>query len=457
MNFMKKVFYFCHQNIITMRVLSFLSLLLICISADAYDFMSDGIYYNIISEEARTVEVTNDGHYLVSNQTYIGDVVIPEKVINNGKTYTVTVIGEWAFSYCEDLKSIQLPNTVKIIKRCAFSICNSLKSIKIPNSVEIIENNAFSDCENLLSVYIPSSVTTIGEGAFSWCENLLSVVIPSSVNNLASSAFLNCRGLMEIVVDNDNITYASVDGVLYNKDISVLIYSPTAKQTVDVPNTVNSIMANAFFCCMQLESVHLGNSITYIGDRAFDNCHNLEQINIPESVKSIGESAFWACGLKTVKIPASVSYIGRCAFAGCDNLLSITVDKNNQKFSSIEGLLYDKSISTLLCCPAGRSEVSVSNKITSIGESAFEGCNKLSSITIPSKVTTIGDWALSSCENIKELNCNPTEPPYYKTEDRSIDENVLKTAILYIPKGSKGVYEKVDPWRNFWNIKETGN
>ena len=440
-----------------MRHLISLLALLICIYVHAYDFVSDGIYYNIVSEENRTVEVTNDGHYLVSNQTYIGDVVIPERVINNGKTYTVTVIGEWAFSYCEDLSSIQLPNSVKIIKRCAFSICNSLKSIKIPDSVEIIESNAFSDCENLLSVYIPSSVTTIGEGAFSWCENLLSVVIPSSVNNLASSAFLNCRGLMEIVVDNDNITYASVDGVLYNKDISVLIYSPTAKRNVIVPNTVKAIMNDAFFCCMQLESVHLGDSIAYIGDNAFNNCHNLEYINMPKSLVSIGETAFWACGLKSVEVPASVSNIGRCAFAGCDNLLSITVDKNNQKFSSIEGLLYDKSISTLLCCPAGRSEVNVSNMITSIGVSAFEGCNKLSSITIPSKVTTIGDWALSSCENIKEINCSPTEPPYYMSEDRSIDENVLKTAILYIPKGCKGAYEKVDPWRNFWNIKEVGD
>ena len=142
------------------KMLLSVTMLLCSVVASAYDFQVDSIYYNVTSETDLTVEVTS------GENGYSGEVVIPETVSYNEKTYNVTSIGDGAFGSCRGLTSIVIPNSVTSIGDGAFYRCRGLTSIVIPNSVTSIEKNAFNECFRLTSVTIPNSVTSIGDYAF---------------------------------------------------------------------------------------------------------------------------------------------------------------------------------------------------------------------------------------------------------------------------------------------------
>ena len=148
---------------------------------NAHDFEVDGIYYNILSENNKTVEVTFKGDTYSSNTNeYTGSVTIPQKVDYEGNEYTVTEIGEEAFRGCFKLLSVNIPNGVVTIGRVAFGECQKLTSVAIPGGVTSIGAWAFTDCTSLTSVVIPEGVTRIGDSAFHDCTSLISVKSLSS-------------------------------------------------------------------------------------------------------------------------------------------------------------------------------------------------------------------------------------------------------------------------------------
>ncbi|WP_279162853.1 leucine-rich repeat domain-containing protein [Muribaculum intestinale] len=251
-------------------------------TALAYNFKSDGLYYNILSETDRTVEVTyyrNDGYGSYYNDAY-GDIEIPSKLIYDRKTYKVTSIGKYAFYKCSGLTSVTIPN----------------------------------------------SVTSIGISAFYNCSGLTSVTIGNSVTSIGNSAFSNCSGLISIIVDESNPSFSSIEGILYNNDATTLIYCPITKKTVTIPNSVTSIGYSAFSGCSGLTSVTIPNSVTSIGERAFSGCSGLTSVTIGNSVTSIGYYAFDGCyGLTSVTIPNSVTTIVQSAFSNCRGLTSVTI------------------------------------------------------------------------------------------------------------------------------------
>jgi len=300
-------------------------MILTSMTALAYNFKSDGLYYNILSETDRTVEVT---YYDYKNNSYYndayGDIEIPSKLIYDRKTYKVTSIGKYAFYKCSGLTSVTIPN----------------------------------------------SVTSIGISAFYNCSGLTSVTIGNSVTSIGNSAFSNCSGLISIIVDESNPSFSSIEGILYNNDATTLIYCPITKKTVTIPNSVTSIDYSAFYGCSGLTSVTIPNSVTSIGNYAFYGCSGLTSVTIPNSVTSIGQRVFENCsGLTSVTIGNSVTSIGYYAFSGCYGLTSVTIPNSvttivQSAFSNCRGL----------------TSVTIGNSVTSIGKYAFSGCSKLTSI-----------------------------------------------------------------------------
>ena len=236
-------------------------LLLCCVTASAQDFEANGIYYNRLGGDS--CEVTYN-----PNENYSGNVVIPSKVSDGGKTYTVTRIGNTAFSGCSELTGIEMPNTIKEIGLSAFWKCYGLKNVNIPSSVIRISSNAFRECTGLGSLMIPNSVTSIGNHAFQRCIRIDSLVISNSVTSIGNYAFSDC-------------------------------YS--------------------------LRSVEIPNSVTSIGQYAFSNCSSLRSVKIPNSVTSIEYSAFYNCyGLTNATIGYSVKHINNM-FNGCPSIAKLTV------------------------------------------------------------------------------------------------------------------------------------
>ena len=294
-------------------------LMMLPLVASAHDISvrnADGvrIYYNY-TNDGKELAVTFRGPYYdyIPNE-YKGNVVIPEDVIYEDKTYKVTSIGESAFSGCYGLTSVTIPNSVTSIGQSAFHYCYGLSSITIPNSVTRIGNNAFYVCQGLSSITIPNSVTSIGNSAFYGCSGLTSVTIGNNVTSIGESAFYNCIGLTSITIPNSVTSIGqSAFGICYGLT------------SVTIPNSLTSIENGTFGGCIGLTSITIPNNVTSIGDGAFSGCSSLTSITIPNSVTRIGQSAFNGCsGLTSVTIGNGIQIIESFAFETCPNIADVT-------------------------------------------------------------------------------------------------------------------------------------
>ena len=288
----------------------------------------------------------------------VGVKNVKKVIISEG----ITSIGNNAFWHWTSITNIEIPNSVTSIGEGAFSWCTSLASITIPDSVITIGKIAFVGCTSIESIEIPNSVTSIGEGTFGFCENLMSINI-----------------------DKNNANYTSVDGVLFNKDKTIIVCYPAGKTQNDysIPSSVTSIANCAFVDCTWLINVEISNGLISIGNEAFEECTSLTNITIPDSVKSIGN----------------------CAFLKCTSLTCINVDENNANYSSVDGVLFNKDKTTIVCYPEGKTQTnySIPSSVASIGNRAFVDCLGLINVEIPNTVTNIESGAFYGCRNLTRI------------------------------------------------------
>ena len=436
--------------------------LLCSATASAHDFEVDGIYYNILSEEDKTVEVTYRGSSFSSySNEYTSEVTIPESVTYNGITYSVisigvfafrecenltnvtignsvTNIGNFAFFSCSNLTSIAIPNSVTTIGYCAFSWCEELKSIDIPNSVTTIGNSAFEGCSALQSIDIPNSVTGIESRAFDGCSNLTSITIPNSVTSIGDYTFYGCSSLKEVHI-NDLSAWCKIDFSTYSSNplyyAKNLFLNVNKLSEIIIPDDITEIKRYTFYYCSSLTSITIPNSVTSIGEYAFYGCSSLISVTIPNSVTSIGKCAYYDCdSITSITIGNSVTSIGSSAFYSCSslkeviNFSNLTFKKGSSDYGYI-AYYANKVINApnetivndfVFCTQNGMNRLAVylgnKKKITLpenyngedyyIGEYAFYDCDSITSITIPNSVTSIGYYAFDGCSSLKEVHIN---------------------------------------------------
>ena len=436
--------------------------LFVASSVWAYDFLIDGIAYNIVN--ANEVAVASNDDYEIQQSRYSGDIVIPSSVMYNGNNYSVTSIGGGSFSYSgvtsitipnsvtsigggafmySPLTSITIPDHVTSIGASTFYFCSRLTSITIPNGVTSIGDNAFYNCSSLTSITIPNVVTSIGRSAFAGCSSLTSVTIPNSVTSIGECAFSGCSGLTSVTIPN-GVTSIGRE----------TFWGCSGLTSVTIPNGVTSIGNNAFNDCSSLTSITIPNSITSIGDGAFGYCSSLQSVTILSSELELIENdkgetpeIFYGCwNLKEYSGPAcallsgygdselfekitftsgaldrdgfdfiNLSYrtLQEIDLSGIENTEIPDMAFNNcykLEKVSLPAQLESVGYKSFAGCTALKG-ISLPASVTKIDNSAFEDCRKMEKILFDgsdlkastSNLETIGDWAFYNCHNLKSL------------------------------------------------------
>ena len=267
-------------------------------------------YINLMEEVHLPKTIEEIGAKAFENCKSLKNVTMPD---------SVTDLGFDAFRDCVNLTSINISKNITLIDDYTFSNCEKLRNVEIPDGVTVINTHAFAFCDSLTSINIPDSVTTIGVCAFYGCQNLTNIYLGSNVSNIDYFAFDNCNKLSSITVDESNKYFSSnEDGVLFNKDKTVLVKYPMGKveKHYTIPETVTTIDDYAFLFNFKIENVTIPDSVTQIGNYSFYGCFSLIDIIIPASIESIGEYAFGECiGVTNIIINDGVKNIGEGVFA----------------------------------------------------------------------------------------------------------------------------------------------
>lgn len=375
--------------------------------------------------QAQDFQWTTNADDTISITEYIGpggDVVVPSDIEDK----TVTVISDWSFEDYVSLTSITMGYGVTNIGQWAFFGCTGLTaftvsesnavysstngvlfnqsqttlirhpegrggSYTIPDGVTLIENGAFSSCAGLSSVTLPDGITGIGISAFYDCTGLTDFAMGSNVTRIGQSAFSGCAGLT-------NITIGS--GVT---NLGAYTFSGCAGLTgLTIPDSVTDIPMRTFSQCTGLISVTIGSGVTNIGYDAFQNCTSLTGIAVPDGVTGIADFAFEGCAaMAGITIGAGVTDMGDSVFFGCVSLTGFAVNAGNPVYSSTNGVLFNKSQTTLIQCPEGKpGSYTIADSVTDIREWAFYRCAALTNIVIGSGVTNIGVSAFRDCSGL---------------------------------------------------------
>ena len=385
----------------------------------------DGIYYKLNSEY-KTACVTS------GSRLYDGDVVIPANFTYEGIQYEVTCIDAYAFSGCSRLTSIDIPNSVTDIGYRAFALCTGLKSVVIPNSVTWLDEAAFKGCTGMTSVTISNSLTYIAFDLFGGCTSMTSVDIPNSVKIINPFAFTGCTSLT----------------------------------SVNIPGSMTTIGAYAFNECDHLRYITMEGSIPPALNEScsfpfegntFENIHRTV-VYVPAGSKSVYESAEgWKDFDKIVEygVDPYIVCTGPCGADFYDERVIFNIYSDMSLVVSGTGAMMEFDWDVHLSYNGSSWPIKkaiIEEGVTRIGRLAFYDSYCLNMVSISKSVTSIGENAFSGCAGLASIIVE-SEIPASLTNLVFSDVN-KNTCILYVPFGSKSVYESAQGWNEFKNIVE---
>ena len=265
------------------------------VSAAVKDTFEIGeLTYTVLTESGTTGTVS----VKATSTEITGKVIIPERVSNNGKDYTVTQVADKAFWHCTQMTSVKIPESVNYVGSFGFNDCASLDSLVFPNDdLTFSAWYVCSGCKSLQYVRLPANLQKLGYEMFSECENLESIHIPESCTNWSTYSFFRCYKLKNV-----NIPY----GV---KTIGqAAFYECYELEDLKIPSTVTSIEKQAFTRCKKLRTLDLPNSVTQFGWQTFEECTLLKHLTFPSHLKNIRDGGCLenCSGLTEVTIPAEI-------------------------------------------------------------------------------------------------------------------------------------------------------
>ena len=369
----------------------------------------------------------------------------------------VTTIGDYAFYGCSNLTSVSIPNSVTLIGPMSF-VQTGITSVTIPAKVEYIGPNAFWDCASLATVYFNAAncqtmgyyddvsyswwpafwgddalhTVVIGDSVknipdFAFCgSGLQTVSIPGNVEHIGISAFSYCDQLTAINVVETNPFYTDINGVLFDKNKTILMQCPAGKTgEYTLPATTDSI-----------------------ADYAFYGCSELTNIVIPNHTQSIGLLAFEYAGITELTIPESITSIGRFAFYDCPSLETVNFNAVN---CTDTGYIGSGHVYPIFSECSSLHTANIGNNVQTIPSYAFHS-SPITTVTIGNSVTAIKAYAFINCTALTDVTVNWTSP---LSVSASIF-NAVNTAeaTLHVPSGTKALYQADPVWGTFGTIDD---
>ena len=395
--------------------------------------------------------LTSIGNYAFSNCTSLTTINFAEGL---------TSIGYNAFSGCSALKTLRLPDTLTTIYGYAFSNCTALSEVYLGKSTTTIEVAAFANCSKLTTITLSDALTSVNWSSnyasyFSFYNAPISIVnVPSTVTYITDVFYNNISTITQFICEDSEFVngdgYFDDDGILYIKhiytDTQSLVKCPNSKlvktytvldgttfinhkafqnktslKEVSIPDTVTSIGDYAFYSCTSLATINLAEGLTSIGDYTFSNCTSLTTINFAEGLTSIGYNAFSGCSaLKTLRLPDTLTTIYGYAFSNCTALSEVYLGKST---TTIE-------VAAFANC-SKLTTITLSDALTSVNWSSnyasyFSFYNApISIVNVPSTVTYITDVFYNNISTITQFICEDSE---FVNGDGYFDDD----GILYI-------------------------
>ena len=317
-----------------------------------------------------------------------------------------------------------------------FSHRNSIKSVIINDGATIIGEFAFEGCNQLSSVNIPNSVTMIGFRAFR-CSNLTTIICMATTPPDLSeygSVFRDVPSTAQIFVPCNSVSAYQAKSGWNDFTITGIPYSGTCGANLTWELSCDSVLTISGSGAMtdysgtavpwysqreNIKTLIIENGITTIGNRTFMDCKRLTEATIPNSITSIGNAAFYNCNrLSEVTIPNLVTFIDAWAFAYCFDL----------------------------------TEVIIPNSVESIGNRTFYDCKKLTEVTIGNMVTLIDESAFGNCTGLTKVTNLSIEPQNINSDVFSSVN--LDSVTLVVPACALEDYQNADVWSDFGTIEE---
>lgn len=394
---------------------------------------NEDVVYNPVYEERNCVDnlilkLSQDGtHYVVIGYKDIplcGHIGIPAEY--NG--LPITEIGVSAFSNCSQIRNVVMTDSITKIGDTAFGWCYSARFV-LSKNIQEIGRSAFENDGSIGDIDLPN-IETIGINAFAWSWNSSSTIkLGKNLREINENALVCFGGKFE--VDEENQYFATIDGVLYNKDVTELVAYPYGKndQSFMVPNSVTKICDYAFRYNEKLMNVTLPDSLVEIGQGAFYECRQIRSVVIPDSVTILKEQAFSSCErLASVEISANITEINANVFNNCDALTNVVIP---------DGITAIRYAAFANCNKL--KNITIPSSVTAINESAFAGCLSLESIEIPSGVTILYNYIFDSCKNLTSVIINEGVQTIYSgcfNDCVNMDEITLPSTITWISGGA---------------------
>ena len=447
------------------KLLALVACLTSALSASAYDFSASyngvTIYYNITSSTNKTVEVTykEDGYYNYYGG-YVGNVTIPSSVYYNGSYYTVTAIGDDAFTQAGGMTSITLPNTITSIGDWAFcgtemdTYAPAITTITIPNSVKTIGKYAFHRCYSLRTVVIGDGVTTIGESAFQRCYNMNEITLGKSVTSIGAYAFYF------------NGTY-EVNGQTYLNEVNIICKSLTPPTLASNSFVTNSDYYQNPYNMYRIKVTNPYAKSLYQASNYWKNFYNINYTQAYDFYT--GGIYYLITGSNTVKvINKRNSSVGLTSSSDTNYSGNITIPNTayysdlgkTYNVTAIGDYAFNEVVAINLNSPAGASvpraqgalkSVTMGSSVTSIGKEVFRNCTGLTQVTLGSGVTSIGTLAFYGCTALQRVTCQRSTPA--TIQSNTFDSNHYSTVKVYVPSMSAvNSYKAATYWKNFYTI-----